>query len=338
MDFIRFNNVGRYIKTGYSSNINVENKNVVSGNRSINESEIVGKSDESKLGFMCYIGMKDYDSVSGSDIFKEIKGVIADSSFGMNFSSSYSDIFKGGAGDSTEETVGSILKLLGITIKPFYLKRKVWDDTDNLSFSVNLSFFCREGVFIESGGRLLRNDNGGVLKEVIEPIYDLCKLVVPSRGSGKNLLKYIFMFPPDASYIESKFLTEFKKNISFYRSELLYIRIGNFIKFTKVYIDSVNITWDMNNLNIDGLPLSASVNVGFKTMYPITRDVLSSMRPSYSDDCKLVIGNDGDSKERNINLDEIVEDAIKFFTESYKNLTGSGAKQTSKTSTSINKK
>jgi len=77
------------------------------------------------------------------------------------------------------------------------------------------------------------------------------------KGEGSNILSRL------ATSLEDLVL-------SAYHGYMYHIKYGNFVEFTNALITSAKVTWGSNEVDQYGYPIAASIELGFKTLAPLS--------------------------------------------------------------------
>lgn len=123
---------------------------------------------------------------------------------------------------------------------------QIWKGTSPIALSLPLEF-----IAVENGN-----------KDVMQPIYDLTKLAMPSRTNE-------YFFEPPGPNFREVILTEKStarqgNEGGLAKGDLVTISIGKYLTFDRVIITSVDIT-NENLMMRDGIPQKVTANVSFQT-------------------------------------------------------------------------
>jgi hypothetical protein len=184
-----------------------------------------------------------------------IKGWIDQDTYEEEVKSNYEQIMKAsGATDS----INNLMSMTGLgSIVSKYQYRKVWQGCEPQVFSFNLFFQAEKDAF----------------SEVVLPIRNLQALALPidtviDSKTGKREEK-LFLIPPSTEYVTSTKISLFFQRLSQIvtgnkadnKNKLTEIRVGNFVGLRNVILESVKASWDIQNVDSNGYPLSAKVTV-----------------------------------------------------------------------------
>lgn len=172
-------------------------------------------------------------------------------SFGV--SSQFSQPF----GQGVQGAVGMATKVLGIgALTSQSMTAQVWEGTQPMELTIELEFLAESNP----------------LDEVLTPIKNLIKMVLPSKGGsgGETLL----MQPPGPAYASVVDWSDLSaKRGEGATDKQITIHMGNFMIFDSVVIESVNTTVH-SMMHNSGVPLHATCSVTFKTFFvPLLEDV-----------------------------------------------------------------
>lgn len=157
-------------------------------------------------------------------------------------------LLQGGSGGFLE--VG-FQELLGKSTKTQFASAQVWSGSSPIDITLPLEFYADQNP----------------KTEVIDPIVRLAKMALP-RKSGKGNNQGLFT-PPGPRIFGLKNGSSGNDQIS--------IDIGNFLNFKKVIITAVNPTFVTRDLTKNGLPLKATCEVTFRSMFSLTGDEFAGM-------------------------------------------------------------
>ena len=201
------------------------------------------------------------------------KGYVPET-FQLSIQSRYGQPF--GQGVATTGSVGTAMKVLGhTTLTSQSMTMQVWEGSEPLELSFEFEFLAESDPYIE----------------VIKPIKDLLKLVMPTTGdfgllkppgpqiewinSAKDLLSGVSAMIGAGVTKESfqeKIGGSLKTAVDGAKGKIS-IFVGNFLAFDNVVIESVNQTYH-SMFDDKGQPLRATVAITFKTfMVPTADDI-----------------------------------------------------------------
>lgn len=167
--------------------------------------------------------------------------------------------------------LGDATQMLGIgALTNQAMTAQTWSGTAPIDMSLEIEFIAE-------------NDPAS---EVMQPIIELLKMTMPSKGASGFLLD-----PPGPSYksIVSWEAFEGTKGGGGAKGQIT-ATIGNFLKFDNVVIESVNTTFH-SMMHRSGIPLRATCAVQFKTFFIQLKDDIRRIFP-------LSDQNPGDSEEQ----------------------------------------
>ncbi|NNK83724.1 MAG: hypothetical protein HKO92_11425 [Flavobacteriaceae bacterium] len=131
-------------------------------------------------------------------------------------------------------------ELLGKSFRTQFASSQVWSGSSPIEITLPLEFYA------ESNPKT----------EVISPIVELAKMALPRKsGEGGQFI------PPGPRIFGLREQTG---------NDFISIEIGNFLIFTKVIITQVNPTFVTRDMTKLGLPLKASCEVTFRTMFSLS--------------------------------------------------------------------
>jgi hypothetical protein len=144
-------------------------------------------------------------------------------------------------------TVGTAAKMLGLgALTSQSMTAQVWEGTQPIEMSLELEFVAESDP----------------TAEVLQPIKELLKMTMPSKGGGGFLLD-----PPGPVYKDIVDWKAFEaKKGEGKAAKQITVQIGNFLLFDSVVIESVNTTFH-SMMHSSGVPLRATCAVTFKTFF-----------------------------------------------------------------------
>ena len=139
----------------------------------------------------------------------------------------------------------------GKSTRTQFASAQVWSGSSPIEITLPLEFYAEENPKLE----------------VVEPIVRLSKMALPRRGSTD---KGLFTPPgPRIFKVDTRQLSNKHDDIT--------ISVGNFLTFNRVIITNVNPTFITRDMTQDGLPLRATCEVTFRSMFSLSGDDFSSM-------------------------------------------------------------
>lgn len=183
----------------------------------------------------------------------QVKGYVPET-FQMAVTSQFNQPFGQGISNST---VGNASKMLGLgALTSQSMTAQVWEGTQPIELTLEMEFVA------ESNPQT----------EVLEPIKELMKMAMPSKGAGGFLLD-----PPGPKYSDIVDWKAFEAKKGEGKSaKQITVQIGNFLLFDSVVIESVNSTFH-SMMHSSGIPLRATVAVTFKTFFVQLSDDIPSL-------------------------------------------------------------
>lgn len=136
-------------------------------------------------------------------------------------------------------------ELANRSVRTQFASAQVWSGSSPIEITLPLEFYA------ESDPKL----------EVIDPIIKLAKMALPG-SVGKNFGQFV---PPGP------------KIFDFTSGDQISIDIGNFLNFQKVLIIGVNPTFITRDMTQKGLPLKATCEVTFRSMFSLTGNDFAGM-------------------------------------------------------------
>jgi hypothetical protein len=165
--------------------------------------------------------------------------------FQLSVTSQFNQPFGQGVQNSPVGTAAKILGLGALTSQS--MTAQVWEGTQPIEMSLELEFVAESNP----------------TTEVLEPIKELLRMTMPSRGHSGGFL----LDPPGPVYkdiVDWKAFESVKGEGKADRQ--ITVQIGNFLKFDNVVIESVNTTFH-SMMHSSGIPLRATCAVTFKTFF-----------------------------------------------------------------------
>jgi hypothetical protein len=153
----------------------------------------------------------------------------------------------------SNSTVGTATKMLGLgALTSQSMTAQIWEGTQPIEITLELEFVAEYNP----------------QNEVLKPIKDLLTMTMPSRGGSGFLLD-----PPGPKYVDIVDWEAFEAAKGSQASKQISVKIGNFLLFDNVVIESVNSTF-YSMMHETGIPLRATVAVTFKTFFvQLTDDI-----------------------------------------------------------------
>jgi hypothetical protein len=158
--------------------------------------------------------------------------------------------------------------VLGLSLASSLATRRIWTGTEPLRFVITFKFEAQEDA----------------RKEVVLPSLVLQQMSLPGRSATGSLEWFLIPpgpapFPSVASLVENLGNNISKSMGGEVGSQLtglgeeITIRIGNFLEFKKIILESVNTTYE-SRFDINGDPLGAISKVEFSTYEIMTKEKL----------------------------------------------------------------
>lgn len=158
--------------------------------------------------------------------------------------------------------LGALTQLaLGKALYTKWMTRRIWVGTSPLQMTMNLLFVSINNTKLN----------------VMYPCMILQQLVLPSADKNAPVTGLLSPPGPSPFYLgeEESPLTlppSIREHITKH-SEFITVSIGDFLRFEKVIVQDVNVTFD-SRMSVDGFPISASVDVVFQTYEILTKETL----------------------------------------------------------------
>lgn len=162
--------------------------------------------------------------------------------FQLSVNSAFGQPFGQGLNNST---IGTLSKIWGVALTSQSMTAQIWEGTQPIEITLELELVA------ESSPK----------NEVLEPIKKLLAMTMPSRGAAGSLLE-----PPGPKYKDIMIWKAFGGKGPGGINKQITIRIGTFLLFDNVVIESVNTTF-YSMMHESGIPLRAVVAVTFKTFF-----------------------------------------------------------------------
>lgn len=184
----------------------------------------------------------------------QVKGYVPET-FQMAVTSQFNQPFGQGAANTAFGKATQVLA--GVAVTSQSMTAQVWEGTQPIELTLEMEFVA------ESNPQT----------EVLEPIKELMKMVMPSTGPGGFMLK-----PPGPVYsgvVDWTAPFTVKKGEGGTAKQIT-VQIGNFLLFDNVVIESVNCTFH-SMMHSSGIPLRATVAITFKTFFVQLSDDIPSL-------------------------------------------------------------
>lgn len=152
-------------------------------------------------------------------------------------------------------TGSQVLSAVGLSTKTTVRSSQVWSGSSPVTISMPIDFIA------------VNNSRN----EVVRPIRTLMKMALPG---GIEKFGSTFLDPPGPTIVDT--IDAYKDSTSLVRGDIITVRIGRFIRFTHVVILQVQPSWS-GKLSVDGLPMQAKVDIGFRTFTTLTKNQLDRM-------------------------------------------------------------
>lgn len=162
--------------------------------------------------------------------------------FQLAVNSAFGQPFGQGLNNST---LGTMSKMFGVALTSQSMTAQIWEGSQPIEITLELELVA------ESNPK----------EEVLDPIKKLFAMTMPSRGGLGGLLE-----PPGPKYKDIMIWKAFGGKGPGGVTKQITIRIGTFLLFDNVVIESVNTTF-YSMMHESGIPLRAVVAVTFKTFF-----------------------------------------------------------------------
>lgn len=162
--------------------------------------------------------------------------------FQLAVTSQFNQPFGQGVSNSTVGTAAKVA--VGQALVSQAMTAQIWEGTQPIEITLELEFVAEYDP----------------QREVLKPIKDLLTMTMPSRGTGG------FLAPPGPKYLDIINWKAFEPTKGDSAQKQISIKIGNFLFFNNVVIESVNSTF-FSMMHETGIPLRATVAVTFKTLF-----------------------------------------------------------------------
>lgn len=207
-------------------------------------------SESNRYGMDANSNYKVYIAQAGTDL--KVQAYVPET-FQLAVTSQFNQPFGQGIQNSP---IGTASKVLGLgALSSQSMTAQVWEGTQPIEMSLELEFVAESSP----------------VDEVQKPILDLLRMTMPGRKGNTFLLD-----PPGPVYSELLAQTAFETWDQFSNakraegrggaSREISIKIGNFLVFDNVVIESVNTTFH-SMMHETGVPLRATCAVTFKTFF-----------------------------------------------------------------------
>jgi hypothetical protein len=217
---------------------------------------------------------------STGSIYKWIVGWIDDDNFSESVDGTWDRVIESFGGMLGE--INKTLSLFGASIVTKYMHQKIWTDSTSPVFDINLKFVAENNAY----------------QEVYAPCRYLQMMTVPSErhltgnGAKDPLLNTIgslitdttssvsntFLVPPGGSKINLDGIIDVDSGAKVVRFRELHV--GKLFVLKDLLIKSVDVEWDLKNVDKNGYPLTATAKVSFEALTLWTTQTINTLKGS----------------------------------------------------------